>query len=259
MDKFEIVFSPTGVVKRRVSEEAVTEEAADVIVNQLARGLTVFTPNLIDGGEFFSALHGITNQNGICWFSAKVRKLVFNGPWVAEAARLFPGRDGLVPFADASELAVAVPIPLFVFISPQDKHLLLLTFKVAELPDGGLRKTWARLPFPNCFNDGTLCAGELPVYAQSVSVTTNALRMLEAWSRNAWNEDLYAPDTADFLASIASVKLPGGEPIQADASVWNRYAVSVNHGVEAVNSAFEPLFALYGTELGEEAGDGTQV
>jgi hypothetical protein len=259
MDHMEIAFTPTGVVRRRVSEEVVTEEAADLIFNQIARDITVFTPNLVDAGEYFSALHGVSNQNGSSWFAAKVLRLQFNGSWVAEAARMFPGRDGLVTFADASELAVEVPIPLFVFIAPQEKHLFLLTFKVTELSGGGLRKTWARLPFPNCFNDGALCTGELPVYDQSVSVTTNALRMLAAWVDNPWNADLYSPDTPNFLAKVASFMLPGGEPIPADESDWSRYASAVNPGVAVINAAFEPLFALYGTEAGKEAGDGTRV
>lgn len=259
MDHTEIVFTPTGVLRRRVSEEAVTEEAADLIFNQIARDITVFTPNLIDEGEWFSALHGISNQNGSSWFAAKIRKLKFNGSWVAEATRLFPGKDGLVTFADASELAVEVPVPLFVFIAPQEKHLFLLTFKVTELADGTLRKTWARLPFPNCYNDGALCAGELPVYDQRLSITTNALRMLEAWGDNPWNQDLYSPDTQSFLAKVASFILPEGEPIPADEGDWNRYASSVNPGVEAINSAFEPLFALYGTKAGKEAGDGPRA
>lgn len=46
----EIAFTPTGVVKRRVSEEAVTDAVAEFIIAQVARNLTVFTPNLIDTG-----------------------------------------------------------------------------------------------------------------------------------------------------------------------------------------------------------------
>ena len=258
MENLEIVFTPTGVVKRRVTEEAVTEDVAEFIINQVAKNLTVFTPSLIDAGEYFSALHGISNQARTTWFAAKLKKLKFNGRWVAEADRIFPGRDGEVPFADASELAVEVPIPLFVFISPTEKRLFLLTFKVTKKEDGSLRKTWARLPFPNCYNDGSLCPGQLPVYDHSKSITTNALRMLEAWIDNPWNADLYSSDTQDFLECVASFAMPEGKRIPADAHDWNIYAVPVNPGMEVVNSAFEPLFAQYGAAAVKEADDDTQ-
>lgn len=246
----EIAFTPTGVVKRRISEEAVTEEVADLIFQQIARNLSVFTPNLLDGTEFFSALHGISNQDRSTWFAAKLRKLKFNGDWIAEARRIFPGSEGEVPFPDASELAVDVPIPLFLFISPEEKRLFLLAFKVTER-NGEVRKTWARLPFPNCYTDGALCPGQLPVYDNHVSVTTNALRMLEAWIVNPWNGDLNDGDTLGFLRRIASFSLPEGTHIPAKADDWTRYATAVNPGVEVVNAAFEPLFALYGKEVSD--------
>ncbi len=251
MENLEIVFTPTGVVKRRVTEEAVTDEVADVIINHVARNVAVFTPNLIDAGEYFSALHGITNKARNSWFAAKIRKLKFNGTWVVEAGRLFPGKDGEVLFPDSSELAVEVPIPLFVFICPEDRHLFLLTFKILERDDGTKWKTWARLPFPNCYTDGALCTGELPVYDQSVSVTTNALRMLEAWIDNRWNADLYGEDTQAFLERIASFSLPAGERVPATASDWLEYAEPENPGIDVINSAFDELFALYGQEVAD--------
>ena len=251
MENIEIAFTQTGVVKRRVTEEAITEAVVDLIVNQIARDVAVFTPNLIDAGDYFSALHGISNQAKSTWFAAKVKKLKFNGQWVVEAERLFPGRDGEVPFPDASELVVDVPIPLFVFICPAESRLFMLTFQVSELEDGVTRKTWARLPFPNTYNDGALCSGLLPAYDHGLSVTTNAMRMLGAWIENPWNEDLYSEDTQDFLARIASFSLPDGGKIASSAQDWSRYAVAVNPGVEAINSAFEPLVALYGKEAGD--------
>lgn len=256
MDNLEIAFTPTGVVKRRVSEEAVTDEVAEFIIAQVARNVAVFTPNLIDAGEYFTALHGISNQARTTWFAAKVRKLKFNGRWIAEATRIFPGRDGEVQFADASELAVEVPIPLFVFISPEEKRLFLLAFRVTKREDGSLRKTWGRLPFPNCYDDGLLCSGQLPGYDQSVSVTTNALRMLETWIDNPWNADLYTSDTQEFLECVGSFALPDGKSIPADKHHWSMYATSVNPGVDVINSAFDQLFAQYGTEtVTEEEND----
>lgn len=256
-NNLEIVFTPTGVVKRRISEEAVTDAVAEFIIAQMARNLTVFTPNLIDGGEYFSALHGISNQARATWFAAKVRQMKFNGRWIAEADRVFPGRDGEVHFADASELAVEVPIPLFVFISPAEKRLFLLAFRVTKQEDGSLRKTWGRLPFPNCYDDGSLCPGQLPAYDHGVSVTTNALRMLETWIDNPWNADLYSSDTQDFLECVASFAMPDGKSIPADKHHWSMYATSVNPGVDVINSAFDQLFAQYGTETvtEEEYGD----
>jgi len=255
MESFEFAITPSGILRRRIVEEAVTEEVANLLLNQLARDFVVVTPNLIEPGDAFSALHAIATPGGDVWYAAKVRKLTFNGFWSAEADRVYPSPSGETAIPDAAAFTVPVPIPLFVFINPKRRTLLMLAFLVQRLEDGTERKAWARLPFPNTYSDGKLCPGELPAFDEHASFATNALDMLEAWTSNPWNEDLCGSDTHSFLRTIGSFHLPEGEALEATAADWAAYADIVNPGIEVVSAAFEPLFALYGKEA---AGVGRQ-